>query len=202
MVLWTIQPESVYRQIIETGSYHFDPEKSALYSDFRDAYFWMEIEMRKRGIVPSSASGATEPLVWAWHTWDGKWQVPEYQDEVFHIDGKEEKPVCLEIEVPDENVLLSDFNAWHFVLNDSYLDDSHNEEEFEKMHAEFDALSLKEKEEKKRASWQSIFDVSQYTIGNGWRTNGFYVQAVFYGLKKEQIRHVYGGIDYGERRKA
>ena len=192
MVLWTIQPESVYRQIIETGSYHFDPEKSALYSDFRDAYFWMEIEMRKRGIVPSSASGATEPLVWAWHTWDGKWQVPEYQDEVFHIDGKEEKPVCLEIEVPDENVLLSD----------SYLDDSHNEEEFEKMHAEFDALSLKEKAEKKRASWQSIFDVSQYTIGNGWRTNGFYVQAVFYGLKKEQIRHVYGGIDYGERRKA
>lgn len=128
--------------------------------------------------------------------------MPEYQDEVFHIDGKEEKPVCLEIEVPDKDVLLSDFNAWHFVLNNSYLDDSNNEEEFEKMHAEFDALSLKEKDEKKRASWQSIFDVSKYTIGDGWRANGFYVQAVFYGLKKEQIRKVYGGIDYGERRKA
>jgi len=191
MVLWTIQPESAYEQIMETGSYHFDPEKSALYSDFQRAYSWMETEMKKRGIVPSPGSRETEPLVWAWHTWDGKRQIPEYQDEVFHIGGKEEEPVCLEIEVPDKNVLLSDFNAWHFVLNNSYLDDSNNEEEFEKMRAEFDALSLKEKEEKKRASWQGIFDVSQYTIGDGWRTNGFYVQAVFYGLQKEQIRKVY-----------
>lgn len=176
---------------MKNGYYKLDPNKASFRKDFSEAYTWMENEMHKRGINPTVYHGVADPLVWAWHTWDGRRQVPEYLDETFHIDEKEENPVCLEIEVPNSKVLLGDFNAWHYVLNDIYLDDSNNEEEFDKMCAAYNALPLKEREKKKLASWQRIFDISQYTIGDDWRTNGFYVQATFYGLHKEQIKNVY-----------
>ena len=38
-----------------------------------------------------------------------------------------EKMVCMSIEIPDEQVLLSDFGTWHFVLNRWPISDSEEE---------------------------------------------------------------------------
>lgn len=60
------------------------------------------------------------------------------------------KYVCIEFEIPDNQVLLSDFNAWHYVLNNSWNDDSKNEEEWEKMQDNFDKLDGETKTKIKR----------------------------------------------------
>lgn len=189
MILYTIQPSSVLHEIQEKGRYHFDSAQAPLYSDFSPSYQWMEQEMQKRGITPSVRNGEKEPLVWAWHTWEGERKIPEYKDQTFVTDGREDRPVCIEIDIPDEKVLLSDFNAWHSVLNHLYIDDSTNEEEFDRMHAEFQVLPEEEKQRKMEESWQKIFDITKYE--SEWRSNGMYVQAVFYGLYREQIVRVY-----------
>lgn len=190
MVLWTIQPESVLRQIMKDGYYKLDPRKAGFRKDFSEAYGWMENEMHKRGINPEVHDGAKEPLVWAWFTYDGKHDAPEFLDETFD-DG--DRTCLLEIAVSGNRVLLSDFDAWHGVLNKWLLDDSNNEEEWEAIHADFDRLHFGEQERRKEESWQKIFDVEKYDSGNGWRTNGNYVQATFYGLYKAQIKRAYIG---------
>ena len=41
----------------------------------------------------------------------------------------------------------------------------------------------------KKESWKRIFDTTMFY--NGWASNGYYVQATFFGLTKDQIRRVY-----------
>lgn len=84
---------------------------------------------------------------------------------------------------------MSDFNLWHFVLNNSWIDDSTNEVEYDKMHEEFDKLDRKTKNELTVKSWEKIFNVKPFTIDN-WIENGRFIQAVFWTLKKEQVKDV------------
>ena len=83
---------------------------------------------------------------------------------------------------------MSDFNAWHYVLNRSWYDDSTNEEEWENMHAWFDSLNGEKKEELRKKSWQKIFNV-EFRNSN-WDSNGHYIQATFWVLKKSMIKNV------------
>ncbi|MEW3584057.1 DUF3841 domain-containing protein, partial [[Clostridium] symbiosum] len=41
------------------------------------------------------------------------------------------KCVCIEFEIDDNKVLLSDFDGWHFVLSNGYYDQSGSEDEAE-----------------------------------------------------------------------
>ena len=98
------------------------------------------------------------------------------------------KCVCLELEIPDEEVLLSDFNAWHYVLNRCWLDDSRNEEEYDRLQEWFDNLPGQDRERLRVESWQKIFDVEPYK--DEWITKGRYVQAVFWEIRKEYVKKV------------
>lgn len=92
----------------------------------------------------------------------------------------------LEIEIPDHLVLLSDHTKWHSVLNNGFLFESIDEPEFNQIYDWFDHLSNAQKSIITRASWQNIFMVYPYKHGD-WATNGRYVQATFWELRKEQI---------------
>ena len=50
MILWTIQPASLYEQILRDGYYRFDENKAgeAFKEDFQAAYDWLAEEMIKR----------------------------------------------------------------------------------------------------------------------------------------------------------
>ena len=112
MVLWTIQPREVYTCIQNTGRYICVPGKTPNIPDFRYAYGWLNKKMKARVGVPPD--GISYP-VWAWHTYDGKRKKPDLRHSGYEEKGKE--CVCLEIEVPDKDVVLSDFDGWHFVLD-------------------------------------------------------------------------------------
>jgi|GEM_PF-3643164 len=79
------------------------------------AYRWMIKQMEKRiGVAPE---GVTFPL-WAWRAYDGEVARPDIENDDIYI-GCDDYMVRLDI--PDDQVLVSDFNLWHNVLNFSYL---------------------------------------------------------------------------------
>lgn len=89
------------------------------------------------------------------------------------IDGVSRKPdlrrtefnnyigenVVLELEIPDDEVLLSDEENWHYALNNRYLHDvTDDENKWDEVDAWFDNLPFDEQETIKRKSWEQIFD--------------------------------------------
>ena len=97
--------------------------------------------------------------------------------------------VCLEIEIADSEVLLSDEESWHNVLYDGYLGCSENETEYEAEDAWFDLLPEEQQVRVKRKSWERIFDIDP-PMDNGWHRMGMYIQATFWELRLEQVKKV------------
>ena len=98
--------------------------------------------------------------------------------------------VCIELEVPDEEIVLSDFDAWHFVLNDFCYSQCHSLEEYEQLEKQYESLSDAEKKKARMESWNKIFDVTPYE--NEWNRNGEYIQATFWEIKPEYVVDVRG----------
>lgn len=191
MRLWTVQTEEVYKSLLEKGVLYSDKTKSECLKNFnRDgfdetfltSYNWLVPQMDQRIEHNKNA----EFPWWAWYKYNWK---NEFKDSDMAIHGTPGKEyVCLEIEVPDEEVVLSDYNNWHYVLNNNYLDDSENEEDWERIQEEFDNLTTDEKQRLTEESWQRIFDVEPYETD--WRSQGRYVQATFWELRASDIKDV------------
>ncbi len=182
MKVWTVQPVSVWEQFERDGIFRCDENKSENGEDFKRAYAWMIEQMDKKMPHPEKC---TLPM-WAWYRYDWKNKKPDLRKSGFATP--KEKSVCIELDIPEEEVLLSDFNAWHYVLNYSWFDDSQNEEEWEKLHEWFDGLSGEEREKLRIESWQKIFNIEPFE--NDWYSRGGYVQAVFWEIKKEYVKKV------------
>ena len=78
-----------------------------------------------------------------------------------------------ELEILDNEVILTDFEYWHYVLNNSALI-----QDLEKFYTN----------EEKLESWQNIFDLDFRLYGDE-DDEKFprYVQATFWGIKKENV---------------
>lgn len=137
--------------------------------EFRAAYEWLAVQMKSR--VASSPKDAQYPF-WAWALIDGVSKKPDLRRTEFNNYVGEN--VVLEIEIPDIDVLLSDEENWHYVLNDWYLHDvSDNEGKWEKTDMWFDGLPPDTKDSVKQKSWERIFDKDD--PDNDWK----FVQATF-----------------------
>ena len=113
MKLWTLQPVEVYDSIMKDGAYRCKPELSECLTEmnFYDAYDWLVEQMKEK--IGQPPQNVKYP-VWAWHTTYGKHKKPDLR----RMDFRSKEPmVCLEIEKPDNEVLLSDEENWHFVLS-------------------------------------------------------------------------------------
>lgn len=183
MRLWTVQPIEVLEIIKKQGYFVCTPNKSENYKDLKDAYDWLIIQMNQRGIL--QPKGVSLPI-WAWHTYNGNHKQLDLRYSGLGVKGQ--KCVCIELEIEDNQVLLSDYNNWHFVLNDSWYDNSRNEEDWNKLHDWYDKLPIKERERLKLESWQKVFDIRK--CKNDWMINGYYVQATFWILTKDMIKNI------------
>jgi hypothetical protein len=96
----------------------------------------------------------------------------------------------LEIEIPDSQVLLSDYNNWHNVLNGWYNDNSMNRDEWEAEREWYRSLNGKEAEKALLESWERIFDVTPFECGDGWRRNACFVQATFWKFHLADVKKV------------
>ncbi len=88
------------------------PKHTSLHQPFADAYHWMVSDMSKR--IGSLPDGVQYP-VWTWYQMDGKRQRhdPRYGGYAPHGTPL----ILLTIDIDERDVVLSDFDDWHFVLN-------------------------------------------------------------------------------------
>ena len=136
---YTVQSLEVVEGLRKTGRFVCDQAKSALIQEqaFKKAYDWMVEQMTKR--IGPPPEGVNYP-VWAFLDGNSDWEYGngEPGDTMVRID----------FTIDDSRVVASDFNDWHFVINDWFLDDSEDEA------SEEEAL---EDEASKVESWQGIF---------------------------------------------
>lgn len=183
MILWTIQPLEVYKQIQEIGVYHCDFEKSFL-NDCRDQYDWLVRQMKRR--IGDPPEGVSYP-VWAWYMWEGVRKKPDLRRERWGNGWKGERFACMEIDVPEDKVVLSDFDSWSIILLHGLLSDS--EEENTRLEDEHNSLPEEEKKAFRDRNWERAFELSY--VDNDWIHRGNSIQATFWELRKEDIRKVW-----------
>lgn len=184
MRLWTIQPISVLNIINETGEYFVNEDYISEY--FKPAYQWMRTKMKEKIGEPKNKKIFFP--VWAWHTTLFNHKKPDLRKNVY--GKKDEWYVCIEIEIPDEEVVLSDFESWHFVLNNSYLiAECYDEESYDKEYRRIESLNKEERNNAIRKSWDEIFNIKPFC--NDFMCRGRYIQATFWGIKKEQVKKIW-----------
>lgn len=133
MLLWTIQNYTAYENMQKTGLLTASENHLFCEDDFKFAYDWMGDKMKEHRLMPSTRINYP---VWAWYQWEGKRKRRDMREAGHAKRG--EKIVQLTMEVPDEDVLLSDFDLFHYVLNYWYLpineqDDKFFEEEYKSL---------------------------------------------------------------------
>jgi len=117
MYLWSIQEEDVWQIIQETGIFCCDPYKSNMLKPMEDeligkklepqfeaAYEWLAEQMEQR--IGKRPEGVRFP-VWAWYKYGGK-RKSDLRKVRWSYGNGGQRFVCLELEVPDDQVLLSD----------------------------------------------------------------------------------------------
>jgi len=181
MKLWSIQTKEAFEVLQSTGVLRACP-------DFIDpwhlsAYNWLACQMKE--IIGSPPRDVRYPI-WAWHTVDWMQKKPDLRKSLFN--AQPEGSVCLELEIDNSRVLLSDFENWHFVLNDWYYSEAHNKKEFDEAECYFESLPSEQQKTVKEVSWKKIFDIQPFE--NGWIRKGMLVQATFWELRLSDVTAV------------
>lgn len=113
-------------------------------------------------------------------------QKPDLRSERWGYGPGDEDYTCIEFEIPDDQVLLLDFDAWHIILNNGLFSDS--EEEADQKDAYYDSLPVAEQKEFKEKNWEKVFDITPFK--NDWTHRGDWIQATVWELRKDMIRDV------------
>ena len=182
MILWTSQEEAVYNKLLKTGVYRCDFNLSSM-RDCRKQYDWL-VRQTKQRIGPPPEQ-VTYP-VWAIYQQSDKHRKPDLRRERWEFGCDGERFACIEIEIPDRDVLLSDFDAWCIILSDFLISDTEQEDRC--LEAQYEALSPSEKRRMKEKNRERVFDLSP--LNNGWARRGYEIQATFWELRLEQVRDV------------
>jgi len=139
-IYYTYQHEDAWKVALERGYLQGDP-RYAMFNDegfefFKPAYDWMVEQYEQRVGIPLNGN---YPV----------WCRDEFPDlGTGKRIGSGNKGVVLTIELPDDEVLVSEFSYWHFVLGNSALYDT--AEEFDTEEEPDQAYITK--------SWERIFD--------------------------------------------
>jgi len=166
MKLWTSQSASAWRELQKTGVLRAPLSvTSAAEPDgdnFKFAYDWMREQMRKRGVKPDPVDPNQYPL-WAWRDHVvayEEWARYKRRSKFWTVNN-----VFLEIELPDDHVLLSDYHLWHLVLNGQTAN------------------------ARQRSLWERlVLDLEWRTARERPRLGEVLVQATFWELRMDQVR--------------
>jgi hypothetical protein len=180
MRLWTVQDKAAYDCLCKNSVLRCDAQLAELLREkaFKCSYDWLAAQMKTR--VGEPPADVLYPI-WAWYLLNGKNAKPDLRRCEFR--GFSGENYIIEAEIPDGEVLISDEEMWHLVLNDGYFgkgaEKSDGGKEYEEDEAWFDSLPPDEQEHVKRESWENIFNSS--------RCPWVFVQATFWELRQEQV---------------
>lgn len=171
------------RRALYRNGYLVGDKSRILFEDFEPAYCWMAKCMMDK--IGSPPDGIDPWPMWAWYQRCGLGQVDALSDEYADQDLW-----VITFDVDRSSIVLSDFGAWHHVLNGWYLPDlsaadggDHESEEFDRKLEEAD-VDWSERpypapfDEMVQASWSRIFNVTEKTSD---------IQATFWRLDLAQV---------------
>ena len=167
MILWTVQHREAYLNMTRSGVLRADKEYIFAKEYLLSAYDWMSQQMRER--ISEPPHGVEYP-VWLWHTWEDRRKRPDMRGSGYAAPGT--PIVLLTVDVPDEMVLLSDFDRWHAVLNRDYL-------------ATDESDDYPHSPEEMYESWNRIFDVSS---ANPYYSSCLSIQATVWEVREEWVK--------------
>lgn len=189
MKLWTIQGIAIYEMLQLNGIAYCTKPEWGNDPVFMRAYRWMAGQMRQR-IGEPPIKGIEYPL-WAWYQYNStKDKKPPRSPK----DISEGISAYMEIEIPNNEVLLSDFIAWHSPLNEGPLNDwKRIFKETDCLDKEagrllsFDEYPLKIQKDIEK-SWEAVFDLDRRDkdVGLAHKRNRS-IQATFWALKPENV---------------
>jgi len=183
LILWTLQYENFWNNLQRDGIIKFDKKEvikdKTLFDEFQDAYKWMREQMCLR--IPNSPTN-TFPF-WAWERWWGYKRKPDLRSSEY----RDWHGFRIEFEIPDELVLLSDFDLWHSVLNNLYLPNDPFGDVDNYCEIVFDTPHTKEEIEE---SWQRIFNIELE------KEQQRSTQACFWEIKLDWVK---GVTEFGKR---
>ena len=110
MKLWTIQTKEFYDVLQKNGVVYCDRE-SCFCKEYREMYDWMANEMRK--YIGNPSNPEVRYPIWAWYQYTSR-KKPKPPVSSKMLASDQEEGVILEIEIPDNEVLLSDFGCGMF----------------------------------------------------------------------------------------
>lgn len=168
MVVWVIVKEKVYQELkqgipycstISDSPWDEETQESEVGFQFLMKQMYKEIGFPpKHDIVP----------VIAWHTYYGGREIPD-KDEFLYLDKT--GMICLEIEIPDNKILLIDALACTMLMEGEYISRSEELEELNAELDEFNSMGVAKRAYETRRSWQRVFDISKsaYILGLFWQ---------------------------------
>jgi len=180
MRVWTIQPVEVLARLTAARVLYADP--ACVPKEFRCAYDWMRAQMGR--CLPHYDGHFPW---WGWHT-----PRPDLRQSGHLPRGVQ--GVRLELEIDPNQVLLSDFDAWHSVLNRGYLGLSEAEDDawygrFEAAIPNRWAWPLPEPWYSDiLTSWERVFDLEALAASEYWQPGPRYIQATFEALRLVDVR--------------
>lgn len=175
--LWTIQRLSFFDELMQNGT--IESNWDYVDRDLHFAYKWICGQMLLRNIPIGS-----KPPIWAWYRYEGKHKKPDLR-KTLHLP-RGEKGVCIDFEIEKESVLLSEFNMWHYVLNNVYLSTTQQEELLRDGLEKEGRLELAALHK----SWERIFDIDAGDENWFGKRENRQIQACIPKFKIENVRAV------------
>ena len=186
MRLWSIQTVQAYEELLSKGVLYTNEKLSMAHEEpiFKVAYRYM----MKQFAFRLSTKISNYPI-WSWYWYDGKLKPrPDLRCKYYDTPGT--KLVRLTLDVPDNEVLLSDFNLFYFVLNDWYI--PKNQQDLEKYDKLKITLTNDELNKLKQDSWDLIFDLEREDDDNFMfgKKDKKIIQAITACIKIDQVKKV------------
>lgn len=175
---WCIAPRTVIRLLdTQTAPIHMPQSYAEDLSSAQHAYPWMIEALESIGLpmpVPDVSPW------WVWIRREPEMPAP-YANDV--PDGY----AVMHLRLPASELLISDFDLWHFVLWGSYIAESARDEEtYEANTANDSSLA----ETRMKHSWQRIFDVDFGPLGYHRAPSEKSLQGCIWYLKKDWLIEV------------
>lgn len=188
MTIWTIQPAAVYEELKKRRIMYTDISLSPLYhmedigvtdNPLQKGYDWLAKRMEEKIGKPGKASYPW----WAWYKRHGKHKKPDLREAGYAEKG--ERCVCMELEIPDGEVVLSDFDLWWFCISDCWFSGAADDDGLDRLDSWFKSLDKGAQERLKLESWETVFDIEPDQYGRG-----SWVQATFWELRLADVKNV------------
>lgn len=177
--LWTIQDEAAYEVFQETGVLRANSNHLILGGEFQYAYDWIVSQMHRR--IGAAPDGLQFP-VWAWYQWEGKRKRMDSRQSGYAKRGTPMVQITFEADTKD--FLLSDFDAWHLVLNNHYIAD--NKQDWD----DFYANVGNRRTDEIIKSWGKIFDLTRCTPDWDHDPERHTIQVTLWEIHMSQVRKV------------